>query len=47
MQEVIDDEGETEDHRSFRYAFFAFVGTNVKRGKFPKNEELQKLMTNG
>ena len=45
MQEVIDDEGETEDHIDhLDMRFKLFVGTNVKRGKFPKkNEELQKI----
>ncbi len=45
MQEVIDDEGETEDHIDhLDMRFKLFVGTNIKRGKFPKkNEELQKI----
>ncbi len=45
MQEVIDDEGETADHIDhLDMRFKLFVGTNIKRGKFPKkNEELQKI----
>lgn len=45
MQEVIDDEGETHDHIDhLDMRFKLFVGTDVKRGKFPKkNEELQKI----
>ena len=37
MQEVIDDEGETHDHIDhLDMRFKLFVGTDVKRGKFPK-----------
>ncbi len=45
MQEVIDDEGETEDHIDhLDMRFKLFVGTNIKRGKFPKkNDQLQKI----
>lgn len=45
MTEVIDDEGETHDHIDhLDMRFKLFVGTDVKRGKFPKkNDELQKI----
>ena len=45
MQEVIDDEGETHDHIDhLDMRFKLFVGTDIKRGKFPKkNDELQKI----
>ena len=45
MQEVIDDEGKTEDHIDhLDMRFKLFAGTNIKRGKFPKeNNELQKI----
>ena len=45
MQEVIDDEGETDDHIDhLDMRFKLFVGTEIKRGKFPKmNEDLQKI----
>ena len=38
MQEVIDDEGKTEDHIDhLDMRFKLFAGTNIKRGKFPKD----------
>lgn len=45
MTEVIDDEGETHDHIDhLDMRFKLFVGTEVKKGKFPKkNDELQKI----
>ena len=45
MQEVIDDEGETEDHIDhLDMRFKLFVGTGIGRGKFPiHNDELQKI----
>ncbi len=45
MTEVIDDEGETHDHIDhLDMRFKLFVGTDIKRGKFPKkNDELQKI----
>lgn len=45
MTEVIEDEGETHDHIDhLDMRFKLFVGTEVKRGKFPKkNDELQKI----
>ena len=45
MKEVIDDEGETHDHIDhLDMRFKLFVGTDVKRGKFPiHNDELQKI----
>tara|TARA_B100000963_G_scaffold293016_1_gene263331 strand:- start:9296 stop:10003 length:708 start_codon:yes stop_codon:yes gene_type:complete len=45
MQEVIDDEGETEDHIDhLDMRFKLFVGTGIGRGKFPThNDELQKI----
>ena len=45
MTEVIDDEGETDDHIDhLDMRFKLFTGTDVKRGKFPKkNDELQKI----
>ena len=45
MKEVIDDEGETHDHIDhLDMRFKLFVGTDIKRGKFPKsNDELQKI----
>ena len=45
MQEVIDDEGETDDHIDhLDMRFKLFVGTGIGRGKFPKhNDELQKI----
>ena len=45
MTEVIDDEGETHDHIDhLDMRFKLFVGTDIKRGKFPKkNDDLQKI----
>ena len=45
MTEVIDDEGETDDHIDhLDMRFKLFTGTHIKRGKFPKkNDELQKI----
>tara|TARA_S200000501_G_C20778602_1_gene723940 strand:- start:561 stop:1274 length:714 start_codon:yes stop_codon:yes gene_type:complete len=45
MTEVIDDEGETEDHIDhLDMRFKLFNGTEIKRGYFPKfNDELQKI----
>lgn len=45
MTEVIDDEGETEDHIDhLDMRFKLFKGTEVKRGTFPTfNEELEKI----
>ena len=45
MTEVIDDEGETEEHIDhLDMRFKLFNGTEIKRGYFPKfNDELQKI----
>ena len=45
MTEVIDDEGETHDHIDhLDMRFKLFVGTDIKRGKFPKkNDDLSKM----
>lgn len=45
MKEVIDDEGETTDHIDhLDMRFKLFVGTDIKRGNYPKmNNELQKI----
>ena len=45
MKEVIDDEGKTDEHIDhLDMRFKLFVGTGIKRGKFPKmNDEIQKI----
>ena len=49
MTEIIDDEGETEDHIDhLDMRFKLFNGTVIQRGYFPKfNEELEKINNEG